>query len=320
MSRTRLSQQNKDVHAAFPAQGILQRKCACGNRTISGGECAECKKKKNSIQRKLAIGASDDVLEREADRVADQVMEMSANSRIGSVSPRIQRISSRSRHSPETVPVSVDRVLSGSGRPLEPTFRQDMERRFGYDFSHVRVHSGVAAERSVRDVNANAYTVRNNIVFGSGQYEPSTHEGRRLIAHELTHVIQQEGFKKNRKNKHSIQSSGFNSEQHFNNIKVHNNSVSTEANLQRQINNETSSGEKVRNRCVRGLGCPAITHCDHKPCAVVNCGTGKCPYCPPGFENLVIRAWCVYSCLPTGSAFILITRGFDIHIGPICLD
>ena len=68
-----------------------------------------------------------------------------------------------------------------------------MEQRFGHDFSRVRVHSGAAAEQSARDVNANAYTVGHNIVFGAGRFAPGTHEGRRLIAHELTHVVQQSG-------------------------------------------------------------------------------------------------------------------------------
>ena len=66
-----------------------------------------------------------------------------------------------------------------------------MEQRFGYDFSRVRVHSGAAAEQSARDVNAHAYTVGHNIVFGAGGFAPGTHEGRRLMAHELTHMIQQ---------------------------------------------------------------------------------------------------------------------------------
>jgi len=68
-----------------------------------------------------------------------------------------------------------------------------MEQRFGHDFSRVRVHAGGAAEQSARDVNANAYTVGHNIVFGSGRFSPGTNEGRRLLAHELTHVVQQAG-------------------------------------------------------------------------------------------------------------------------------
>jgi hypothetical protein len=75
--------------------------------------------------------------------------------------------------------------------PLTLALRQDMEQRFGHDFSRVQVHSGVAAEQSARDVNAYAYTVGHKIVFGAGRYAPATQEGRRLIAHELTHVVQQ---------------------------------------------------------------------------------------------------------------------------------
>jgi hypothetical protein len=66
-----------------------------------------------------------------------------------------------------------------------------MEQRFSYDFSRVRVHSGGIAEQSALDVNADAYTVGNDIVFGAGRFAPATQEGRRLIAHELTHVVQQ---------------------------------------------------------------------------------------------------------------------------------
>jgi uncharacterized protein DUF4157 len=93
----------------------------------------------------------------------------------------------------DTAPTSVDRVLASSGRPLGPVLRQDMEQRFGHDFSRVRVHTGGAAEQSAREVSANAYTVGHNLVFDANRYSPETHEGRRLIAHELTHVVQQSG-------------------------------------------------------------------------------------------------------------------------------
>jgi hypothetical protein len=68
-----------------------------------------------------------------------------------------------------------------------------MEQRFDHDFSRVRIYIGGAAEQSARDVNAHAYTTGNNIVFGAGRFAPATHEGQRLIAHELTHVVQQSG-------------------------------------------------------------------------------------------------------------------------------
>lgn len=193
MNKTTIAQQAKTSSFPLPTQGILQRKCACGNQTIAGGECAECEKKKNSMQRKLIIGASNDPLELEADRIADQVIAVPAHSVVSDASPCIQRFTGLSAEGADTAPASVDRALSSSGNPLEPMLRQDMESRFGHDFSQVRVHSGGgAAEQSARDLNSNAYTVNHNIVFGAGRYSPGTHEGRRLIAHELTHVVQQE--------------------------------------------------------------------------------------------------------------------------------
>lgn len=172
---------------------LLQRKCACGSPTSSlTGECAECKSKKRS-QTKLSIGASNDPLEQEADRVADQVLAKPENPALSGAPPRIQRFMGQSSAVAGTAPASVDRGLASPGRPLEPALRQDMEQRFGHDFSQVRVHSGAEAERSVQDVNANAYTVGHNVVFGSGRFVPENREGRRLIAHELTHVMQQVG-------------------------------------------------------------------------------------------------------------------------------
>lgn len=194
MNKAAVAQKPDTTSFLSPTQGVLQRKCACGNQTAGGGKCAGCGKKKRSLQRKLTIGASNDPLEREADRVADQVMAMPTNSNIAKVPPRIQRFTGQSADSGQvTAPASVDRVLAGSGRPLEPVFRQDMEQRFDRDFSQVRVHSGTAVEQSAREVNADAYTAGNNIVFGAGQFAPRIHEGRRLIAHELTHVVQQAG-------------------------------------------------------------------------------------------------------------------------------
>ncbi|MGH8761967.1 MAG: eCIS core domain-containing protein [Nitrosospira sp.] len=121
-----------------------------------------------AIQRKLTIGASDDPLEREADRIADQVMLMTANTAVNRAPIRIQRFTGSSTGAITEVPPSVDQVLSSPGRPLERELRQDMESRFGYDFSNV--HSGSTAEKSAHDVNANAYTAGHNFIFGTGQF------------------------------------------------------------------------------------------------------------------------------------------------------
>ncbi len=91
-------------------------------------------------------------------------------------------------------PASVEAVLSGVGQPLAAPVRGDMERRFGHDFSTVRIHAGPEAARSADMVAAQAYTVGRDIVFGPGRYAPETRSGRRLIAHELAHVIQQVGL------------------------------------------------------------------------------------------------------------------------------
>ena len=82
-------------------------------------------------------------------------------------------------------------VVSSGGAPLEEEVRTDMEGRMGQDFSDVRVHTGDAADTSARSVSAHAYTVGSNIVFQRGTYDPGSTQGRTLLAHELTHVVQQ---------------------------------------------------------------------------------------------------------------------------------
>jgi hypothetical protein len=82
-------------------------------------------------------------------------------------------------------------VLNSPGQPLDASTRGFMESRFGHDFSRVRVHSDAAAAASAAAVNALAYTVGGHVVLGAGMYTPGTQEGRALLAHELTHVLQQ---------------------------------------------------------------------------------------------------------------------------------
>lgn len=88
-------------------------------------------------------------------------------------------------------PPIVHEVLHSPGQPLDTCTRAFFEPRFGHDFSRVRVHADHEAARSARAVNALAYTVGNHVVFGSGQFSPSTKSGQRLLAHELVHVGQQ---------------------------------------------------------------------------------------------------------------------------------
>ncbi len=84
-------------------------------------------------------------------------------------------------------------VLQTGGRALDNPVRQSMETRFGRDFSGVRIHTGARAAQSATHLHALAYTTGANIVFGAGQYRPHSPEGQRLLAHELTHVVQQDG-------------------------------------------------------------------------------------------------------------------------------
>jgi hypothetical protein len=91
-----------------------------------------------------------------------------------------------------SVPPSVDEALRSSSKSLDPVSLGSMGARFGRDFSNVRVHTGEKAAKSARDVNARAYTVGRDIVFGEGEHRPESIQGRRLMAHELAHTAQQD--------------------------------------------------------------------------------------------------------------------------------
>src|SRR5262249_45314418 len=157
----------------------LQRKCACGKHTIAGGECEECSKNKRlRLQSKLTVNEPGDVYEQEADRVADQVMAMPSHAAVAGTPPRIQRLTSQPGGQTDAAPLSVDRVRPSPGKPLEPGRRQHMDQRFSHDFSQVKVPTGTAAEQSALEMNARAYTVGRDIVFGRGWFAPKTHEGR----------------------------------------------------------------------------------------------------------------------------------------------
>jgi hypothetical protein len=195
MSEQALATAQKQSMATTAAShgAILQRKCACGTHTMAGATCAECKSTKSGLQRQLTIGARNDSLEREADRAADRVMTGPVEIPVGHTLSRLQRDASASMRDGDAAPPSVGQALADPGTPLQSELRENMDQRFGFDFSRVRVHTGTSAEQSAREIDASAYTVGNDIVFGSGQWAPATSGGRRLIAHELTHVVQQSG-------------------------------------------------------------------------------------------------------------------------------
>ncbi len=178
------------------------------------------------IQAKLEIGAVDDPLEREADSVAAEIMRMperqaSGTPTVSRAIPGVQRkcscggscddckakqadeehgrvqrmpaAESRSDHtsSASSAPPIVHEVLCAPGQPLDPATRAFFEPRFGHDFSRIRVHTDAKAAESARAVNARAYTVGHQIVFGPGQYGHTDGERARLMAHELAHMVQQ---------------------------------------------------------------------------------------------------------------------------------
>jgi Domain of unknown function (DUF4157) len=161
------------------------------------------------VQTKLTVNAQGDIYEQEANRVADQVMRMpepqlQGSCPCGGSCPECQASGSegniehlqRQRIQPgdtgwTEAPSVVHDVLNSSGRPLDTDVKDFMELRFGKDFSQVRVHVDGQAADSARAVDALAYTVGQDIVFGPGHYLPQSGEGRRLLAHELAHVAQQ---------------------------------------------------------------------------------------------------------------------------------
>ena len=181
---------------------VLQRKCACGGTAGLSGGCEACMSKKllgQALQRKLVINEPGDAYEQEADRVAEQVVRMPEPLRAKRVTqtagaPLVQRrTASGSGAGLEIALPVVHEVLSSPGQSLDSATRAFFEARFGYDFGRVRVHADAGAETSARSINARAYTVGHHIAFGTGRFAPGTGEGNRLLAHELSHVVQQAG-------------------------------------------------------------------------------------------------------------------------------
>jgi Domain of unknown function (DUF4157)/Pre-toxin TG len=144
-----------------------------------------------------------DPREHEADTLADQVLRTpdaaiaiaSATSRISYKCAACEEEEQRANQTTAAVdmPSLVHHVLRARGRRLDDATRGFFEQRFRHDFSNVRIHAGAAAAQSAQALNARAYTVGQDIVFGPGEFLPGTQAGRRLLAHELTHVVQQAG-------------------------------------------------------------------------------------------------------------------------------
>ena len=149
---------------AQPAAMPIFRKSSC----TCGGACPACQ----SGAGDLKISQPNDAAEIEADAVADRVMR-------------------KSNDAASTATFNV--VPSSNGQTLDRETRNFFEPRIGHDLGSVRIHTDDAAAESARSINARAYTLGTDIVFGSGEYAPHSESGRRLIAHELAHVGQQSG-------------------------------------------------------------------------------------------------------------------------------
>jgi hypothetical protein len=161
-----------------------------------------------AIRPKLTVGAVDDPAEHEADVAADRVMRM-ADPGIagGGVAPPVLRrkcsaceeegpVVQRAPLDPPRIgltseaPTAVHAALALPGRAMDAEVRRFFEPRFNEDFSNVRLHMGAEAAHSARTLGAKAYTVGSDIVFADAQYDASSASGRRLLAHELAHVVQ----------------------------------------------------------------------------------------------------------------------------------
>ena len=176
-----------------PVRGaaLVQRKCACGESAGVTGECSECSERRRlRLQPKLRVNAAGDPYEQQADRAAERVMRMADPTVEGRAPLRLQRLAAGEMGA-TVAPALVDEVIASPGEPLDANARAFFEPRFGHDFGRVRVHTDARATESARAVNAWAYTVGPHVVFAAGKYAPSEEAGRRLLAHELTHVVQQ---------------------------------------------------------------------------------------------------------------------------------
>ena len=189
------------THASetFNAMGRVQSQL--GNAAISRAVRA------GRIQAKLTVGAPGDPYEQEADRVAEQIMSRSGGpvvqrkcaaceagatcKKCSHSAPKIQ--TKRDSHEPiDLGSQTTAGILSlGNGQPLPTPVREKFEPQFARDFSGVRVHTGGSAAALADEIGARAFTYEHNIVFGNGQYGPDSSDGQRLLAHELTHVVQQ---------------------------------------------------------------------------------------------------------------------------------
>lgn len=147
--------------SAVGGQPTIQKKCSCG------GSCQNCKG------------------EEEAEKISMSIMKMESGQ---------QSVAGGRRTADSGEHVQISEIMSskGSGHGLDDNTRSFMGKRFGYDFSHVRLHNDSYAARKSNELNAEAFTIGRDVFFNQGRYSPSSTQGKQLLAHELTHVVQQD--------------------------------------------------------------------------------------------------------------------------------
>lgn len=151
------------------------------------------------IQPKLKVSSTKDRYEQDADRIADDVLRQQAPEMGKGVEGNILQTKAGSNQPTKLSSNFQNRVfaLQGGGQPLALSERAFFEPRFSSDFSQVRIHTDSQAAKAARVINAHAFTLGRDIVFGGGEYRPGTSEGNRLLAHELVHVVQQRNTSNN---------------------------------------------------------------------------------------------------------------------------
>ncbi len=193
-SGSRLPQVNAHQLAPTSCQRELLRLRSVGNFTSQQAFAL-------GIQTKLQLGQANDKYEQEADKVADRITAMpdsqTVNRHAGAEDYLIQ--AKNNTNSALAVPpgtASDIHSIEGAGRSLPASERTYFEPRFGRDLSSVRIHTNKRAAEISQSIKARAFTYGNNLVFGAGQYAPGTSPGKKLLAHELTHYVQQSGGSK----------------------------------------------------------------------------------------------------------------------------
>jgi hypothetical protein len=181
----------QNPHIPFsPIRHILDLQRTIGNHTV------QRLIKSGSVHPNLQIGQPNDEYEQEAERVAERVShipEAETQNHIDALKKFSHRAQESPQETPRISPNAISRIqtLKGGGQPLPEFTRAIFAQRFGHEFRHVRVHTDSRATEAAKYLNANAFTIGNNVVFGAGQYAPHFERGKHLLAHELAHVVQQ---------------------------------------------------------------------------------------------------------------------------------